>query len=83
MSETVGVCAPSPCALVVEEEHQVEPLPGLLLPGLPQLQHLLGGDGDGDAVVQDAVLWHLWVDDLRNAQEELQPLGEVGPSCAK
>ena len=68
------MCEPSPCALVVKEEHQVEPLPGLLLPGLPQLQHLLGGDGDGDAVVQDAVLRHLWVDDLKEPQGQLQLL---------
>lgn len=62
----------SPGALVVKEEHQVESLPSLLLPRFPKLQHLLGGNGDGDTVVQNAVLRHLRVDDLKE-QEARQP----------
>lgn len=56
--------AASPRALVVEEEHQVEPLVGLLLPLLPQAQDVSGRDGDGHPVVQQTLLGHLRVDDL-------------------
>lgn len=59
---------PSPCPLVVKEEHQVEPLVGLLLPLLPQTEDVFGWDGDGHPVVQQALLGHLWVDDLKHSQ---------------
>lgn len=59
---------PSPCPLVVKEEHQVEPLLGLLLPLLPQTEDVFGWDGDGHPVVQQALLGHLWVDDLKRSQ---------------
>ena len=54
----------SPRPLVVKEEHQVELLVGLLLPLLPQTEDLFGWDRDGHPVVQQTLLWHLWVDDL-------------------
>lgn len=55
---------PSPCPLVVKEEHQVEPLTGLLLPLLPEMEDVFGWDRDGHPIVQQALLWHLWVNDL-------------------
>ena len=58
---------PSPCPLVVKEEHQVEPLIGLLLPLLPQTEDIFGWDRDGHPVVQQALFGHFWVDDLERA----------------
>lgn len=54
---------PLPCPLVVKEEHQVQSLVDLLLPLLPQPEDIFGWDRDGHPVVQQALLWHLWVDD--------------------
>lgn len=60
----------SPCPLVVKEEHQVEPLVHLLLPLLPQVEDVFGWDRDGHPVVQQALLGHLWVDDLERTHSQ-------------
>lgn len=60
-----GARRASPGPLVVEEEHQVEPPVGLLLPLLPQAQDVFGRHRDGHPVVQQALLWHLRIDDLQ------------------
>lgn len=60
----------SPGALVVEEEHQIEPLVGLLLSLLPQTENVFGRDRDGHPVVQHALLRHLWIDDLEQSGKQ-------------
>lgn len=54
-----------PSPLVVEEEHQEESLASLLLPGLTQTEHVQWGHGDGHPVMQQALLGHVWVNDLQ------------------
>lgn len=61
---TVEHISNSPCSLVVKEKHQVKPLVGLLLSLLPQMENFFGWDRDGYPIVQQALLWHLWVNDL-------------------
>lgn len=73
--------SPSPCSLVVKEQHQVEPLGGVLLPLLPQMEDVFGWDGDGHPVVQQALLGHLWVDDLEGTVSRTESL-VVSPGTA-
>lgn len=60
-----------PRPLVVEEEHQVELLVGILLPLLPQTEDFFGWDWNGHPVVQQTLLWHLWVDDLEQTNKQM------------
>lgn len=60
----------SPGPLVVEEQHQIEPLVGLLLSLLPQTENVFGWDRDGHPVVQHALLRHLWIDDLEQSGKQ-------------
>lgn len=55
----------SPGAFVVKEEDKEELLSSLGLFLLAQLQHIQGGNRDGDTIVQEALPGHLGVDDLK------------------
>lgn len=55
---------PSPAALVVEEEDEVEFLFGLVLHLLSNAKHVRGGHGDGHPIVLATHSWHVGVDDL-------------------
>lgn len=54
-----------PRPLGVKEEHQEELLALLRLPPLAQFEHLHGRHWDGDAVVKEAFLGHVRVNDLQ------------------
>lgn len=58
----------SPCPLVVKKKHQVKFLIHLLLPLLPQTEDIFGWDGDRHPIVQQALLRHLRVNDLKQTQ---------------
>lgn len=79
-SEAPGAPA-LPSALVVEEEDKVEVLACFLSHLLPQLQHLQGGHGDGDAVVEHAFPRHLGVNDLPEELEGRAERGKRNPEC--
>lgn len=64
-----GGSAHSPGALVVKEEDKEELLSSLGLFLLSQLQHIQGGDRDGNTIVQEALPGHLGIDDLEAGKE--------------
>lgn len=59
-----SLCTHSPGSLVVEEKDKEELFSCLCLPLLPQLQHIHGGDWDGDSIVEQTLARHLGIDYL-------------------
>lgn len=60
----------SPAALVVEEEHEVEFLFGLVLHLFSDAEHVGGWHGDGHPIVLAAHSRHVGVEDLCTAGDE-------------
>ena len=71
----------SPGAFVVKEEDKEELLSSLGLFLLAQLQHIQGGNRDGDTIVQEALPGHLGVDDLK-AEGRGFSKGQTGELCS-
>jgi len=57
-----------PCALCVEEEHEVD----WFIEAFLHRQHILRGDGDRHTVVEVTSLRHLGIDDLEQQKNKLQ-----------
>lgn len=54
-----------PSPFRVKEEHQEELFALFRFPPLSQFEHLHGRHWNGDAVVKEAFLGHVWVNDLQ------------------